>query len=112
MDAGQFDRRVTLQRATVADDGYSTEVTGYTNLATVWAKYIPISGAEMFAAGEVSSFNRIRLKIRRDSSWSDLNATDRLFLGDDEGKPHNILSVRSEGRGFYLIDAVLRGDDS
>ena len=107
MDAGQLDRRVTLERATEADDGYATSVSGWQPVASVWAKLVPISGAEMIAAGETAAFNRIRLKIRRDSQWSDLNATDRLTFDD---KAYNILSVRSEGRAYYLIDAVVRGE--
>ena len=82
MDAGQLDRRVTLERATEADDGYATSVSGWQPIASVWAKLVPISGAEMIAAGETAAFNRIRLKIRRDSQWSDLNATDRLTFDD------------------------------
>jgi SPP1 family predicted phage head-tail adaptor len=109
MDAGQLDRRIELQRATTSDDGYTTEVTGWTTLADVWAKLVPISGAEMLAAGEQGAFDKVRLKIRRDSLWSDLNATDRLLFDD---KAYNIVSVRQEGRGFYLIDAVARGDQN
>lgn len=107
MDAGQFDRRIVLQRAMTADDGFTTGISEWIELATVWAKYIPISGAEMLAAGESASFNRVRFKIRNDSLWSDLNATDRLMFGDIA---YNIEAVRSEGRGFFLIDAVARGD--
>lgn len=107
MDAGQFDRRITLQRAVSADDGFTTNPTGFIDLATVWAKLIPVSGAERLAAGEIGAVRKVRYKIRRDSSWSDLNETDRLMVGDD---PHNITCVSSEGRGFYLIDAVYRGD--
>jgi SPP1 family predicted phage head-tail adaptor len=116
MDAGQFDRRLRLQRATKADDGYTSEPTGYTNLATVWAKHIPLSGAERLEAGEVGAVRKVRYKIRRDSSWSDLNETDRFLEGSSarypDGIPHNIVSVISEGRGFYLIDAVYRGDQA
>jgi SPP1 family predicted phage head-tail adaptor len=107
MDAGQFDRRIVLQRAPTVDDGLATVLGDWVTLATVWAKYIPISGAEMLAAGESASFNRVRFKIRNDSLWSDLNATDRLLFDDIA---YNIEAVRSEGRGFFLIDAVARGD--
>lgn len=107
MDAGQFDRRITLQRATMADDEYTSAPSGWQTLAIVWAKHIPLPGAERLAAGEVEAARKVRYKIRRDSSWADLNETDR-FLADE--LPHNIVSVVSEGRGFYLIDAVYRGD--
>ena len=107
MSAGEFDRKLTLQRKTTADDGYSTVATDWEDIATVWAKLIPMSGKEMLAAAENAAFANVRFKIRRDSLWSDLNASDRLLF---ETKPHDIVSVRQEGRGFYLIDAVARGD--
>lgn len=107
MDAGQLDRKITLQRRTEADDGYATAPSGWENIARVSAKLIPMSGKEMLAAAENAAFANVRFKIRRDSSWSDLNAADRLLFDD---LPHDIISVRQEGRGFFLIDAVARGD--
>jgi SPP1 family predicted phage head-tail adaptor len=116
MDAGEFDRRILLQRRTELDDGLATVPGGWSDIATVWAKLIPMSGKEMLAAAENAAFANVRFKIRRDSNWSDLNATDRLLFGTSEahpeGVPHDIVSVRSEGRGFYLIDAVARGDEA
>ncbi len=114
MDAGEFDRKITLQRMTEADDGFATAPSDWANIATISAKLIPMSGKEMLAAAENAAFANVRFKIRRDSSWSDLNAADRLLFGataaHPNGLPHDIISVRQEGRGFYLIDAVARGD--
>jgi SPP1 family predicted phage head-tail adaptor len=107
MGAGEFDRRITLQRKTEMDDGYATAPSGWSDIATVWAKLIPMSGKEILAAAENAAFANVRFKIRRDSLWSDLNASDQLVF---ETKAHDIASVRSEGRGFFLIDAVARGD--
>jgi SPP1 family predicted phage head-tail adaptor len=109
MDAGEFDRRITLQRKTELDNGYETEVSGWSDIATVWAKLIPMSGKEILAAAENAAFANVRFKIRRDTIWSDLNATNRLMFEDEA---HDIVSVRSEGRGFFLIDAVARGDEA
>ncbi len=114
MDAGEFDRKITLQRKVEADDGFSTSVSDWADIAVVSAKYIPMSGKEMLAAAENAAFANVRFKIRRDNMWSDLNAADRLLYGattaHPNGLPHDIVSVREEGRGFYLIDAVARGD--
>ena len=107
MDAGEFDRRITLQRAADEDDGLATVKGNWSDIATVWAKLIPMSGKEMLAAAENAAFANVRFKIRNDSLWSDLNAADRLTF---DGREHDIVSVRSEGRGFFLIDAVARGD--
>ena len=107
MDAGQFDRRITLQQPQTADDGYSTVTDGYLDIAEVWAKLIPISGAERLAAGQTAAFRKLRFKIRRDSLWSALNEAWQVQFED---KPYNIDAVQSEGRGFYLLDVSGRGD--
>lgn len=108
MDAGEFDRRITLQRKLEIDDGVATVADNWSNLATVWAKFIPLPSVERLAASETAAFSRVRYKIRRGSSWSDLNAADRFL--DENGRACDICVVASEGRGFYLIDAVCRGD--
>lgn len=107
MDAGQFDKRITLQQPQTADDGYATEANGHLDIATVWAKLIPISGAERIAAGQEAAFRKLRFKIRRDSLWSELNEAWQIQF---EGKPYDIDAVQSEGRGFYLLDVSGRGD--
>jgi SPP1 family predicted phage head-tail adaptor len=109
MDAGEFDRRILLQRKVEFDDGMATVPDDWSDIATVWAKLVPMSGKEILAAAENAAFANARFKIRRDTLWSDLNATDRLIFED---KAHDIVSVRSEGRGFFLIDAVARGDEA
>jgi SPP1 family predicted phage head-tail adaptor len=110
MDAGEFDRRITLQRATVTDDGFSAVQGDWVDLARVWAKCVPLSGKEILAAGETGAFANVRYKIRNDSLWSDLNETDRFL--DEDGRPCNITFVRSEGRRFFLIDGFRRGDQA
>lgn len=109
MDAGEFDRKITLQRKLTSDDGYSTVDNEWRNIcAPIWAKFIPVSGKEILAAAENAAFANVRYKIRRDSLWSDINETDRFL--DEDGRPCNIIWVRSEGRGHFLIDGVRRGD--
>jgi SPP1 family predicted phage head-tail adaptor len=109
MDAGSFDRRVTLQRATETDDGFSTVETSWTDIATVWAQILPFArpAMERSSAGEFASSAYVIFKIRRDSAWDDLNAKDRLIYND---KPHNITFVREDERMYFILDTVVRGD--
>lgn len=102
-----MDRRVTLQRKSETDDGLSTVVNSWTTLATVWAKLMPLTSAERFAAGEVGAYNRATFMIRRDSAWDDLSAKDRLTYG---GAVHDILGVREHQRRFFMVDTAVRGD--
>jgi SPP1 family predicted phage head-tail adaptor len=73
----------------------------------VWAKLIPISGAERIAAGQNAATRKLRFKIRRDSLWSELNEAWQVQFED---RAYNIDAVQSEGRGFYLLDVSGRGD--
>jgi SPP1 family predicted phage head-tail adaptor len=107
MDAGQLDRRITLQRATETDNGYATVQSAWVDLASVWAKLMPMSGAERLAALENAAFANARFLIRKSTDVADLNAKDRLVYGSVN---YDIANVREEGRGFLVIDAVARND--
>jgi SPP1 family predicted phage head-tail adaptor len=108
MDAGKFDRRVTLQRqGDEIDDGFSTKPGAFTTLASVWARLIPLTGAERASAGETAAYGKANIEIRKDSSWSDLNAKDRFVLGS---QTFNIVNVNEPRRGFLFVEGVARAD--
>jgi SPP1 family predicted phage head-tail adaptor len=94
MDAGELDRKITLQRQGADfDNGLGTEPGEWATLASVWAKLMPMSGAERLAALENAAFASVRFLIRKSSDVA-----------------HNIVNVREDGRAFLVIDAVARGD--
>lgn len=103
----RMDRKVTLQRQSETDDGLSTVVGSWSDIDTVSAKLMPLTSAERLAAGEVGAFNRATFMIRRDTSWDDLSAKDRLTYN---GQAHDILGVREHQRRFFMIDTAVRGD--
>lgn len=109
MDAGQFDRKITLQRKMETDTGYGTEENGWYAIATVSAELLSVSRPvmERLAAAELNATGLILFRIRRDSAWADLSALDRLLF---EGRVHEITFVRQDGRRFLTIDAVARGE--
>lgn len=109
MDAGELDRRIVLWRAPEIDDGFQKRLDwdNAAPIATVWAKLMPMSGAERLAASENAAFANVRFKIRKSSDVADLNAKDRLVF---DSVTHNIANVRPEGRAFIVIDAVARND--
>ena len=109
MDAGQLDRRVTLQRQSVAtDDGYQTVPGAWADLASVWARFIPLTGSERAAASQTQAFGQANWEIRKDSSWADLNAKDRLL--DSHGRVFNIINVTEPRREFLFVETVSAGD--
>lgn len=107
MNAGELDRRITLQRLTETDDGYGTVASGWNTLATVWAKLMPILGAEKLQALENAGTARRKFKIRRSPTVVDLNAKDRLVYNDVN---HDIADVSEMDRDFLIIDATVRND--
>lgn len=107
MDAGELDRRITLQRITETDDGYGTVASGWNTIATVWARLMPILGAERMAALENAGTARRKFKIRRSASVADLKAKDRLVYNEVN---HDIADVSEMDRDFLIIDAMVRND--
>lgn len=108
MDAGKLDRRVTLQRqGAETDDGYQTVPGDWADLADVWAQFLPQTGAERAAAGEVAAYGKARYRFRRDSSWADLNAKDRLI---DGSQTFEIVNVTMPERGWLIAECVARAD--
>lgn len=108
MDAGKLDRRVTLQRKSAdADDGFQTVPGAWADLADVWAQFLPMSATERAQAGETAAYNKARIRIRKDSSWADLNAKDGFVLA---GAEYNISGVTEPDRGWLVVEGVGRGD--
>ena len=107
MDAGQLDRRVTLQRISETDDGYGTVSSGWADLADVWAHFIPLTGAERAQASQTEAFGKANWEVREDSAWADLNAKDRLVEG---AQAYNIVNVSRPKRGFLFIESVAAKD--
>jgi SPP1 family predicted phage head-tail adaptor len=108
MQAGKLDRRVTLQREGVeTDDGYSTQPGAFEMLADVWARLVPLTGAERATADETAAYGKINIEIRKDSSWADLNAKDRFVLG---AQTCDIVNVTEPRRGYLFVEGVARAD--
>lgn len=105
MQAGRLDRRLTLQRGTTTSDAAGTPVTTWTDLATVWASYMPVSDAEKVAAAEVSATISARFRIRYGSTWADLSPADRVVF---EGRVFDLWGVKEIGRreGLELTAAA------
>ncbi|WP_292077565.1 MULTISPECIES: phage head closure protein [Brevundimonas] len=108
MRAGELDRRVTLQRAVITRDDYNNEVSTWGDLASVWAKYEPVSDGEKFRAGERASEIGARFTIRYSSQVSDLTPKDQLVFS---GRTYAITRVKEIGRRFGLEITVVGRDD-
>ncbi|MEA3541068.1 MAG: phage head closure protein [Pseudomonadota bacterium] len=91
MRAGALDRRVTIQRATLEDDGYgSVEV--WADWLTVSAQIVQQGGREFLAAAQVQAVVRVLFRLR----WIEgVSVLDRVVY---DNRLHNIQEVRELGR--------------
>lgn len=93
--AGQRNREIVIQRASVSQDSGSGEnVETWATLATVWAEMTPISDGERIMAAEVSAEITTRFRILWSSIVSTLNPRDRLTF---DGKTWDIWGVKELG---------------
>lgn len=107
MRAGDLDRRVSLQRATVTLDSFGGEQSTWTTLATVSAQHLPVSDGERVRAAQTGAALTDRFRIRWGSGWSDLNSKDQLIF---EGRYYQVTGVKPIGRRLGLeVTAIARG---
>ena len=108
MRAGELDRRVTLQRAVITRDDYNNETSTWGDIATVWAKYEPVSDGEKVRAGERASEIGARFTVRYSSQVADLGPKDQLVFA---GRTYAITRVKEIGWREGLEITVVGRDD-
>lgn len=62
--AGQLDRRITLQTFSEATDAFGQEVKSYSTLATVWAKVVEKVGKESEEGDIIAATKKVEFMIR------------------------------------------------
>lgn len=108
MNAGPRNRRIVLQRATLAKDAFNADVETWATLATVWASATPLSDAERVRAQENGAVMSMRFGILWSTVVDDLSPTDRLTYG---GRTFNIVGVKELGlRDGLEITAAARAE--
>lgn len=53
MNIGKLDRRITLRSKSTTKNGFGEDVVTWTDIATVWAQWIPNGGSERWASQRV-----------------------------------------------------------
>lgn len=103
MNAGQLDRRITIQSRTVAiDDESRTEVVTWTDLETTWAQVQDVLPGRSEAArhGLQTATDQVRVRMRY---RSDLNPGMRIVvLGDTNTILHIVGGPAEIGRRQWL----------
>lgn len=110
MEAGDLDRRVTIQRSESARNKFNEPIESWSDLTTVWARRRDVSDGEKTAAAQVGATLMSRFVVRSSSITRTVIPTDRL---NHDGGLWNILGVKELGEGrnrFLEITAVREAD--
>lgn len=100
MKFGQMDRRITLQRATLATNAYGERVETWGTLATVWAQiqYKEGSGKEAVQSDQLFSSQPVHFIIRYSTDVSSIRPSDRVSYNGDTYQIEGIQEIgRAEG---------------
>lgn len=110
MDAGQFDRRITLQSPVLTRDDIGGFITNWETVATVWAKRLGAKGREIYAAGREIGAVDEAFQIRFSSQVEFILPTWRLIY---KGQNYNITSAVEVGRHeFFSITCKLESQNT
>jgi head-tail adaptor len=96
----RLDRRVTVLRAPLVDDGFGLSQGPFAPIATIPAQRRDVSDSEKYAAGRMQSIVVTRFTVRNTATSRGITAADRLLC---EGQEFNITGIKqTEHRGTYL----------
>ncbi|SNT43597.1 head-tail adaptor [[Luteovulum] sphaeroides subsp. megalophilum] len=101
MRAPRFDRRVQIQRATLADDGFASVEVWADHGAPLWAAKTDLSDGERWSAGEMAASVTTRFTLHRTAFARGLTPKDRLLC---EGRCFEISGIKEGGPGGRFLE--------
>lgn len=103
MRAGKLDRRITLRAKSTTKNSFGEDVVTWTDVATVWAEWLPKGGSERWASQRVIDTADGAFQIRY---RSDVDALDEVLF---DGAQYRVLGQPQElGRRQALLIQVQR----
>ena len=103
-----MDRRISILRAPIVDDGFQEREAGFVPIGTIWASKADVSDAERQRSAAVGAEITSRFQVRSNSFTRSITPKDRLLAG---GRDYDILGIKEIGRLDGLeISAVARAD--
>ena len=97
MQAGRLNRRCTLQQPGTTTDELGQPIPGWTDVATVWASIVDVSGREYVAAGGLQNSAQTKITIRYRSG---IVPSMRVVHGSDA---YNVEAVLGQDRRGLLL---------
>lgn len=101
--AGELDQRVTFRRESKTADGMGGSVTAWIDVATVWAKFRPMTGGEREHSDRLNATSNYLIVIR------DRSDIDETCIVVHSGTTYNIRFVKREPRSRFLALECERG---
>lgn len=105
MNAGELNRRVTIERPPVALDGYGQPTGAWSAVATVWANVRMIGGRERLRAGALESDLAGTVAVRYQAAFLPLSSTNGWRINHG-GRLLNITAARDldEAHEWIIFD--------
>ena len=110
ISAGELDRSIAVQRATVVYNDFNEPVETWEDLVTVRARRRDVSDGEKFAAGQIGASIMARFVIRSSTETRAIIPSDRLIHEDDTWSIQGIKEM-NEGRFRFLEITAARDAD-
>lgn len=108
MRAGGLDRRITIQRQSVAQSDSGEEVITWVDVAEVWARKVENRGDERFAQQQAVGHAPKTFVIRWSSTVAEVTDEHRIVF---DGRNFNITDIRELGRREGIeLDAWAPGE--
>lgn len=108
--AGQLDRRITIQRATIAQDAFGGDVETWADLTTISAARTDVKDGERLAAEQVNSSLMSRFKVRSSIATRGITPKDRINYDGGIWDIHGIKETKEGRKRFLEITAVVQSD--
>jgi SPP1 family predicted phage head-tail adaptor len=106
MNAGDLDRAIRIERATVVQNEFGEEIQTWRTVAECRAQVVPLRGAERFQSRQEFATAETHFRIRYRSG---IKPTDRIVY---DGQTYDITDIREIGRRVGLdIMATLKNPD-
>lgn len=100
--AGDLDRRIVIERATVTHNAFNEPVETWATYAPVWAGEEPVSDGERLAAGQVGSWLESRFTFRSSPTTRGIKASDRVQYDEAIWSIVSPPKPTKDGRNRYL----------
>ena len=109
MRAGTLDRRATIRTAVQTQSPSGDIIYTWSDLATVWAAFIPVPGLERYANQQLVGRALATFRIRYNSVTKNITVKDRLYV---DGREYDITDVRETKRREQLdVDCYARSEE-